>query len=140
MRARSGGHSYGGWSSVNNGLIVDVSEMNSMNFGSDTVTVGTGIDLINFYGGLAARGKAVPGGSCPTVGIAGLTLGGGIGVLARIYGLTSDNLRSLEIVTADGSTLTCNPTSHTATCTGLAAAAAAATSASPRRSRSARMT
>ncbi len=112
VRMRSGGHSYGGWSSVNNGLIIDVSEMNSMKFGAKTVTVGAGIDLINFYGGLAARGKAVPGGSCPTVGIAGLTLGGGIGVLARIYGLTSDNLKSLDIVTADGSTLTCNSRSH----------------------------
>ncbi|HTZ90969.1 MAG TPA: FAD-dependent oxidoreductase [Streptosporangiaceae bacterium] len=108
VRARSGGHSYGGWSSVTGGLIIDVSEMNSMKFGTNTVTVGTGVDLINFYAGLAAHGKAVPGGSCPTVGIAGLTLGGGVGVLSRIYGLTSDNLQSLDIVTADGSTLTCN--------------------------------
>lgn len=112
VRARSGGHSYGGWSSVTGGLIIDVSEMNSMRFGADTVTVGTGIDLINFYGGLAARGRAVPGGSCPTVGIAGLALGGGVGVLSRIYGLTSDNIRSLDIVTADGSTVTCNHTSN----------------------------
>jgi FAD/FMN-containing dehydrogenase len=112
VRMRSGGHSYGGWSSVTGGLILDVTEMNSMSFGTGTVTVGTGIDLINFYGGLAAHGKAVPGGSCPTVGIAGLTLGGGIGVLARIYGLASDNLRSLQVVTADGSTLTCSPTSN----------------------------
>ncbi len=112
VRMRSGGHSYGGWSSVTSGLILDVSEMNSMKFGTGTVTVGTGIDLINFYGGLAAHGKAVPGGSCPTVGIAGLTLGGGIGVLSRIYGLTCDNLRSLDVVTAAGETLTCSPTSN----------------------------
>jgi len=112
VRMRSGGHSYGGWSSVTGGLIIDVSEMNSMKFGTDTVTVGTGIDLINFYSGLAAHGKAVPGGSCPTVGIAGLTLGGGVGVLSRKFGLTSDNLRSLDIVTADGSTLTCDSSSH----------------------------
>jgi FAD/FMN-containing dehydrogenase len=112
VRMRSGGHSYGGWSSVTGGLVLDVSEMNSMRFGSGTVTVGAGIDLINFYGGLAARGKAVPGGSCPTVGIAGLTLGGGIGVLARTYGLTCDNLRSLDVVTAAGNTLRCSPTSH----------------------------
>ena len=112
VRARSGGHSYGGWSSVTGGLIIDISEMNSMHVGADTVTVGTGIDLINFYSGLAARGRAVPGGSCPTVGIAGLTLGGGVGVLSRIYGLTSDNLRSLDIVIADGSTLTCNSGSN----------------------------
>ncbi len=112
VRMRSGGHSYGGWSSVSGGLVLDVSEMNSMSFGTATVTVGTGIDLINFYSGLAAHGKAVPGGSCPTVGIAGLTLGGGIGVLARNYGLTCDNLRSLDVVTADGGTRTCSPTSN----------------------------
>ena len=57
VRERSGGHSYGGWSSVNSGLIIDVSEMNSMKFGTNTVTVGTGIDLINFYGGLAAGAR-----------------------------------------------------------------------------------
>jgi FAD/FMN-containing dehydrogenase len=112
VRARSGGHSYGGWSSVNDGLIIDVTEINSMSFGTGTVKVGTGIDLINFYAGLAAKGKAVPGGSCPTVGIAGLTLGGGIGVVGRRFGLTSDNLKSLDIVIADGSTLTCNSGSH----------------------------
>jgi FAD/FMN-containing dehydrogenase len=112
VRTRSGGHSYGGWSSVTGGLILDVSEMNSMTFGSGTVTVGAGIDLINFYSGLAARGKAVPGGSCPTVGIAGLTLGGGVGVLSRMYGLTCDNLRSLEVVTAAGGALTCSATSN----------------------------
>jgi hypothetical protein len=112
VRARSGGHSYGGWSSVTGGLIIDITDMNSMSFGTDTVTVGTGIDLINFYGGLAARGRAVPGGSCPTVGIAGLTLGGGVGVLSRIYGLTCDNLRSLDIVLADGTTATCSHSSN----------------------------
>ena len=112
VRVRSGGHSYGGWSSVTGGLTIDISEMNSMTFGHDSVTVGTGIDLINFYSGLAAHGRAVPGGSCPTVGIAGLTLGGGVGVLSRIYGLTCDNLRSLDIVIADGSTVTCNRTSN----------------------------
>src|SRR5580698_4499619 len=110
VRARSGGHSYEGWSSVNNGLVIDVSEMSYFHNGNGKVTVGSGIDLINFYDGLARHGKAVPGGSCPTVGIAGLALGGGVGVLARIYGLTSDAIESLDIVTADGSTLTCNAT------------------------------
>jgi hypothetical protein len=110
LRARSGGHSYEGWSSVNDGLVIDVSDMDSFKMGNGTVTVGSGIDLINFYSGLASHGKAVPGGSCPTVGIAGLALGGGIGVLSRIYGLTSDNIKSLEIVTADGSILTCDST------------------------------
>src|ERR1700722_867927 len=114
VRMRSGGHSYGGWSSVTNGLILDVSEMNSMSFSGNTVTVGAGMDLINFYGGLAAKGKAVPGGSCPTVGMAGLALGGGIGVLTRLYGLTSDNIRSVEIVTADGVKRTCDSSKNAA--------------------------
>src|SRR5437016_3580454 len=60
----------------------------------------------------AAHGRAVPGGSCPTVGIAGLTLGGGVGVVSRAYGLTSDNVRSLQIVTADGKVRTCSASSN----------------------------
>src|SRR5258708_7896560 len=72
--ARSGGHSYGGWSSVSNGLIVDVTLMNSFAVGSGTVRVGAGTYLIDLYEHLASRGLAIPGGSCPTVGIAGLAL------------------------------------------------------------------
>jgi FAD/FMN-containing dehydrogenase len=111
--ARSGGHGYGGWSSVNNGLIVDVTLMNSFAVGNGpvgegTVRVGAGTFVIDLYDHLAPRGLAVPGGSCPTVGIAGLTLGGGVGVLSRIYGLTSDNLESVQIVTADGIIRTCD--------------------------------
>jgi FAD/FMN-containing dehydrogenase len=112
VRVRCGGHSYAGWSSVNKGLIVDVSKMDSMRFGNGTVTTGAGIDLINFYGGLAGHGVAVPGGSCPTVGIAGLTLGGGIGVLARQFGLTCDALESVQMVLADGSVVTADASQH----------------------------
>src|SRR5450759_1034172 len=103
VAARSGGHSYGGWSS-STGLIVDVSRMNTLRVaaGGATVQVGTGTRLVDFYSGLAARGLAVPGGSCPTVGVAGLTLGGGIGVLSRQYGLTSAHLEAVHVVTADG--------------------------------------
>jgi hypothetical protein len=54
----------------------------------------------------------VPGGSCPTVGISGLAPGGGVGVLGRKYGLTCDNVREVEIVTADGQLLRCNEESH----------------------------
>jgi FAD/FMN-containing dehydrogenase len=107
VRVRSGGHSYAGWSSLNNGLIIDVTAMNGLRIGNGNVTVGSGIRLIDFYAGLSGHGKAVPGGSCPTVGIAGLALGGGIGVLSRIYGLTSDCIQSVDVVTADGSTHTC---------------------------------
>jgi FAD/FMN-containing dehydrogenase len=112
VAARSGGHSYGGWSSVNGGLIVDVTAINYFNVGAGSVTVGTGIHLIDFYNRLAARGLAVPGGSCATVGMAGLTLGGGVGVLSRAFGLSSDNLESLRIVTADGVIRTASGTSN----------------------------
>ena len=75
-------------------------------------TVGAGTRLIDLYNGLSAQGRTVPGGSCPTVGIAGLALGGGIGVVARAYGLTSDNVQSLQIVTADGQVRTCDSSSN----------------------------
>ena len=71
VAARSGGHSYAGWSSTpgTTGLMVDVTAMNSFQVGSEqTVRVGTGLHLIDLYNRLAARGLAVPGGSCPTVG------------------------------------------------------------------------
>ena len=107
VAARCGGHSYAGWSSTS-GLIIDVTRMSGVNVSGSTATVGAGTRLIDFYNGLAAHGRGVPGGSCPTVGIAGLTLGGGVGVVARAYGVTSDNVKSLQIVTADGQVRTCN--------------------------------
>jgi FAD/FMN-containing dehydrogenase len=112
VRVRSGGHSYAGWSSVTGGLVVDVSRLDSFSTRNGIVRVGSGLDLIHFYDKLAARGLAVPGGSCPTVGIAGLTLGGGVGVLSRLYGLTCDHLTAVQIVTADGSVLDCDSTHH----------------------------
>ncbi|HEY0935582.1 MAG TPA: FAD-binding oxidoreductase, partial [Trebonia sp.] len=103
--SRSGGHSYAGWSG-SSGLIIDVSDLRTVAVAGSTAVVGAGTRLIDFYNGLAAKGRAVPGGSCPSVGIAGLTLGGGIGVTARAYGLTCDTLESLQIVTANGAVLT----------------------------------
>ena len=122
VAARSGGHSYAGWSSPPGmtGLMVDVTAMNSFQVGSgQTVRVGTGLHLIDFYNRLAARGLAVPGGSCPTVGVAGLALGGGVGVLGRAFGLTSDALESVQIVTADGTVRSCNATEQQRPVLGL---------------------
>jgi len=67
-----------------------------------TATVGAGAQLIDVYAGLAARGATIPAGSCPSVGIAGVTLGGGMGLAARRLGLTTDNLLAARIATADG--------------------------------------
>jgi len=103
--ARSGGHSYGGWSG-SSGLIIDVGNFKMGAVSGSTAVVGAGTRLIDFYNGLAAKGRAVPGGSCPTVGIAGLTMGGGIGVTARAYGLTCDSLESVQIVLPSGQAVT----------------------------------
>jgi hypothetical protein len=105
VAARSGGHSYAGWSSTS-GLIIDVQNFKTVHVSGSTAVIGAGTRLVDFYNVLAAHGRAIPGGSCPTVGIAGLTLGGGVGVTARAHGLTSDNLESLEIVTAGGKIIT----------------------------------
>jgi FAD/FMN-containing dehydrogenase len=107
--ARSGGHSYGGYS-TGTGLVIDVSRLNTVDGDSDTMTavIGTGSQLVDVYDQLSNVGMLLPGGSCPSVGIAGLTLGGGIGVVGRKYGLTCDNLVSVDTVTADGRLLTCS--------------------------------
>ena len=97
---RCGGHSYGGYS-TGSGLGIDVSPMSNVAISGAVATVGAGARLIDLYAGCAAAGMLVPGGSCPTVGISGLALGGGIGVVGRRYGLTCDQIRSLSAVTAD---------------------------------------
>ncbi len=109
--ARSGGHSYAGYSS-GSGLVCDVGHLRSIsvNAAARTVTIGAGARLVDVYAALGSHGLAFAGGSCPTVGISGLTLGGGQGVLGRKFGLASDNLRSLKIVTAGGDLLTCDGT------------------------------
>ena len=109
--ARSGGHSYAGYSS-STGLIIDVENLKGVQISGTTANVGAGTRLIDFYSELAAKGRAIPGGSCPTVGIAGLVLGGGVGVVGRAYGLTCDKLASLNIITANGQALTASPSSH----------------------------
>jgi FAD/FMN-containing dehydrogenase len=112
VAARSGGHSYGGWSSNNGGLIIDVAKLNTVSVSGANATVGTGTRLIDVYNGLAAHGRGLAAGSCPTVGVAGLTLGGGVGVLARAHGLTCDALESVQLVTAEGKVLTCDASSY----------------------------
>jgi FAD/FMN-containing dehydrogenase len=99
---RSGGHSYAGWSSGTGRLIVDVSKLNSIRLDGTTAVIGAGAKLIDLYNTLAQHGRTVPGGSCPSVGISGLTLGGGHGVMSRSMGLTCDNLTGATLITADG--------------------------------------
>ena len=77
--------------------------------GQALATVGAGAHLIDVYSQLGAQGMLLPGGSCPTVGIAGLALGGGVGVFGRAYGLTCDQMPALEMVTADGTRAALRP-------------------------------
>ncbi|MFI9176435.1 FAD-binding oxidoreductase [Streptomyces lincolnensis] len=109
---RNGGHSYAGWSSGNGRLIIDVSKLNRVRASGTTAVVGAGSKLIDVYRALAAKGVTIPAGSCPSVGVSGLTLGGGHGVVSRAYGLTCDSLTQATIVTADGKQLTANTTDH----------------------------
>jgi FAD/FMN-containing dehydrogenase len=103
IAARSGGHSYAGYSTPDAGLVADLSRMSTVEVRADgTAEIGAGARLIDVYAGLARAGRCLPAGSCPTVGVAGLTLGGGIGVLSRKFGLTCDRLVSATVVTADG--------------------------------------
>jgi FAD/FMN-containing dehydrogenase len=103
---RGGGHSYAGFSSGNGRLVIDISKLDSLSHASSDGTVGAGARLGDVYRTLAAKGRTIPAGSCPTVGVSGLTLGGGHGVAARAYGLTCDNLTSATVIMADGSRLT----------------------------------
>jgi FAD/FMN-containing dehydrogenase len=109
LAPRAGGHSFAGYSTTT-GLVVDVTRMNTVRVGAGTrtVAVGAGARLIDVYAALAPHGLALPAGSCPTVGIAGLALGGGVGVLGRKLGLTCDHLLAAQIVLADGRLLTCD--------------------------------
>ncbi|CAM5648084.1 FAD-binding oxidoreductase [Streptomyces aurantiogriseus] len=109
---RNGGHSYGGWSSGNGQLILDVSKLNRVRASGNSAVVGAGAKLIDVYRALAAKGVTIPAGSCPTVGVSGLVLGGGHGVVSRAYGLTCDSLTQATLVTADGKQLTANATTN----------------------------
>lgn len=101
--ARSGGHSYAGYSTTN-GLMIDMRQMNGVSFDEHTgiATLGGGARNANLTKHFQNTNIAITHGRCPSVGIAGLTLGGGIGFNMRAHGLTCDQLVASEIVTADG--------------------------------------
>lgn len=112
LTPRSGGHSYGGYS-VSPGVVVDVSRLHGVTLAPNgRAVVGAGARLIDVYDRLWQHGVTVPAGTCPTVGIAGLTQGGGIGFAARKFGLTCDNLVQATLVSADGRALVAGPHEH----------------------------
>ena len=110
---RSGGHGYTGDATCT-GLVIDVGPLASISVdaAAGTATIGAGVKLVDVYDQLASQGVCIPSGTCPTIGIAGITQGGGVGVVDRAYGLTCDRLLSADVVLADGSLVTCDATSH----------------------------
>lgn len=110
---RAGGHSYAGYSSTQ-GLLIDVNGMTdvTVDAGAGTARVVGGARNADVAAALQPRDLTVSSGRCPSVAVAGLTLGGGFGFSARQLGLTADALVETEIVTADGEIRTCNEREH----------------------------
>jgi FAD/FMN-containing dehydrogenase len=104
---RSGGHSAAGYSTTT-GLVLDVSRLNAINVGPTTVTLGPGAQGVDVLATLAARGLSAITGNCPTVCAGGYLQGGGIGPLARKFGVASDRLVSADVVLADGRLVRCS--------------------------------
>jgi FAD/FMN-containing dehydrogenase len=104
---RGGGHCFAGRSSTE-GIVLDLSRLHQITVDGGLAAIGAGARLAEVYAGLHAHGRTIPAGCGPTVGIAGLTLGGGIGLLGRAYGLTCDRLVAARVVLADGSVVDCD--------------------------------
>ncbi|CAG8523441.1 2846_t:CDS:2, partial [Dentiscutata heterogama] len=115
--ARSGGHSFEGYGDggKNGAMVIDVQGFNQIDINTETKTVviGTGNRLGPVYYKLYQAGFLIPAGSCANVGIGGHATGGGFGVVARKYGLASDNIISAEMVIANGTFISpINSTHH----------------------------
>jgi FAD/FMN-containing dehydrogenase len=105
---RGGGHCFAGRSSTD-GIVLDMSGLDGISVADDGIaTIGAGARLGQVYAALHAHGRTLPAGCGPTVGITGLTLGGGIGLLGRKHGLTCDRLVGAQVVLADGSVVDCD--------------------------------
>lgn len=112
LTVRSGGHSYAGYSTVDDGVVVDLRRLRAVHVTRGHVRVGGGAQLIDVHAQLARHNGTLPTGSCPSVGVSGLTLGGGMGLSGRAHGLTCDNVTGLTIITPDGRLRRCHARSH----------------------------
>jgi len=104
LAVRSGGHSYAGHSVSDGGIVLDLSEMRDLQIDLEqhTAWVETGLTAAAVTTALGTQGLAIGFGDTGSVGIGGITLGGGVGYLGRKYGLTIDDLLAADVVTADG--------------------------------------
>ncbi len=114
LAVRSGGHSVAGHNTVDGGIVLDLSNMRGLHIDTErrTAWAQPGLTAGEYTAAAAEHGLATPFGDTASVGIAGLTLGGGIGWLVRKYGLAIDALEAVEMVTADGRLLTANADHH----------------------------
>jgi FAD/FMN-containing dehydrogenase len=115
ITARGGGHSYVGASAADGAMVIDVRQLPggiAFDSGSGLATVSAAADLASVQTALAAHGRSIPTGSCPSVGVPGLTLGGGLGADARRHGLTCDTLVSASVVLPSGDAVTVAPDDH----------------------------
>ena len=112
--ARGGGHSVSGASLPENGVLVDLAGIKKIDVDPDArlARVGGGALLGELDAATQAHGLAVTAGVEPETGVGGLTLGGGIGFLARRFGLTIDNLVGVQVVLADGTVVEANESEH----------------------------
>jgi len=103
---RSGGHGYNGNSTSRHAVVVDLGALQHISLHADgSVAIGPAARLGDVYAALARHGLTIPAGSCPTVALGGLVLGGGVGFAGRAMGLTLDRVRSFDVVTADSYSL-----------------------------------
>jgi FAD/FMN-containing dehydrogenase len=114
LAVRSGGHSLAGHSTGDGVLVVDTRDLRGLHvdLAQGLVWAGAGLTAGEVTDALAPHGMAVPFGDTASVGLGGITLGGGIGYLTRKYGLTIDSLVAVELVTADGEVRTASATEH----------------------------
>ena len=112
---RGGGHQVAGSAVCDDGLVIDLSAMRAVHVDATarTARVQAGATWGEVDRATQVHGLATPGGEVSVTGVAGLTLGGGLGVMMRTHGLSCDNLRSVEIVTADGMVRTASRDEHT---------------------------
>jgi FAD/FMN-containing dehydrogenase len=114
LAVRSGGHSLAGHGVSNGGIVLDLSDMKALDIDAErrTAWAQTGLTAGEYTVAAGAYGLATGFGDTGSVGIGGLTLGGGVGFLVRKYGLTIDDLLAAEIVTADGQLLHVDAETH----------------------------